>query len=43
MSMDNVQICDECEQKFPITQVQITNGSERTVCSGCQTVEDRIT
>lgn len=40
--MDEQYECDECGHEFPLTQVQITNDGERTVCAGCQTVEDRI-
>lgn len=40
--MDEQHVCDECGRAFPLTQVLITNGGERTICDSCQTVEDRF-
>jgi predicted nucleic acid-binding Zn ribbon protein len=40
--MDEQYTCDECGRRFPLTQVQITNGGERTICASCQPIEERV-
>lgn len=37
--MDDKHICDEYGRTWPLTQLQITTGGERTVCSACLTIE----
>ncbi|MFC6965159.1 hypothetical protein ACFQL7_27825 [Halocatena marina] len=39
--MDEVYTCEDCERKFPLTQVQIR--ADRTVCGSCLAATERLT